>query len=312
MKIVFPYCEHSDWSHGSPTAWDLNIANLFSLRGHEVYFGQEFVESGQKADVLFVYERLDIWDSDRARKNWAAYQECADKILLGVFNPGNPADLAPAPDNCVLVTPYRSLGTGCMVLPYAFYKDSPEPGFDRKTLGWTCRNPFVGKTITGTQHVHLDHLKACYKLVEAGYKLVIFSNHTYSEFETADKARILLTELQENPLVTTANHLPYSQYIELLNETSIVLPLDGIGSTTEALKLGSLPLAWENVVNIYSSFPNGRKYPSVQYALIYDKLSRLLTDEQFYRTEYQALFDLAGIYSLEESLALLDKVIERL
>lgn len=312
MKVVFPYCKDSDTSFGSPTGWDLNIANLFSLRGHEVYFGNEFVESGQKADVLFVYERLDLWDNDRSRDKLVAYQECADKILMGVFDPANTAHLTAPPKNCLLVTPYRSLGTECMVIPYAYYEDRPAPGFDRKTLGWTVRNPFAGKEMDGPKIVHLEHLKACHKLVEEGYRLVIFSNNSYYEWPTPDKPRILLDELRENPLVTVVDHLPYSEYLALLGETSVVLPLNGIGSTTEALKLGSLPLAWENVVNIYSKVPNGRNYLSITSGVVYDKLSRLLTDEQLYRTEYQVLFDAAGIYSLEESLILLDRVIERL
>jgi len=199
-----------------------------------------------------------------------------------------------------------------MVLPYAYYETKPEPGFDRKTMGWTIRNAFVGKEMDGPKHVHLEHLKACYKLVEEGFKLVIFSNNSYYEHETMDKALTLIRELQDNPLVTVVDHLPYNQYLELLNKTSIVLPLTGIGSTTEALKLGSLPLAWENVVNVYSSVPNERNYLSLTYTDIHTRLSRLLTDEEYYRTQYQAHLDAAGVYDLETALGMLDRLIERL
>ena len=310
MKVVFPYCKHGDYAFGSPTGWDLNIAKLFSLRGHEVYFGNEFVESGQKADLLFVYNRIDLWE--HTKELWNSYRSCADKILLGAFDTKNTADIGPVPEDCLLVTPFRALGTECMVIPYAYYENKPEPGFDRKTLGWTVRNPFAGKDMDGHKIVHLEHLKACHKLVEEGYRLVIFSNNSYYRWPTPDKPRILLDELRNSPLVTVVDHLPYSEYLSLLEKTSVVLPLNGIGSTTEALKLGSLPLAWENVVNVYSRVPNGRNYLSITYSVVYNELSRLLTDEQYYREQYEALFGAAGIYSLEESLTLLDKVIERL
>ena len=308
MKVAFPYYTYKRGPDGSPTGWNLNIANLFKLRGHEVCFGEEALNS--KADVLFVYNRIDLWENNR--EQWDACLQCADKILLGVFDPNTHGHTSNVPENCTLVTPFRAMGTQCMVLPYAYYETKPEPGFDRKTIGWTVRNPFVGKEMNGPKPVHLEHLKACYKLVEEGYRLVILSNNSYYEHETLDKALVLLKELQDNPLVTVVDHLPYNQYLELLNKTSVVLPLNGIGSTTEALKLGSLPLAWENVVNIYSSPPNKRNYLSLTYREIHDKLSQLLTDQQFYRTEYQALFEAAAIYDLETALGMLDKVIERL
>jgi len=309
-SIVFPYCEHSDYAFGSPTGWDLNIAKLFSLKGYEVYFGSEFIEQGLKADILFVYNRIDLWPE--TKDMWESYRRCADKILLGAFDPINPNDIVPVPENCLLITPFRSLGTQCLVLPYAQYETKPEPKFDNKTIGWTIRNAFVGTTPNTSQRVHLDHLRACCRLVKEGYSLVLFSNNVYARFETLPEACNLLNELRASPSVTVVDHLPYSQYISLLNQTSVVIPLTGIGSTTEALKLGSLPLAWNNVVNIYSSFPKARRYDSLTYNEIYDKLFRLLTDEQFYRAEYQTLFDLAGIYDIETALGMLDKVFDRL
>lgn len=313
MKVVFPYCANNNTSFGSPTGWDLNVANLFSLRGHEVYFGQEYVDSGEKADILFVYERLDLWEDERSKAKWAAYRECADKILLGVFDPTTHGHTSNVPEGCVLVTPFRDLGTQRQVLPYAYYNAMPEPKFSNKTLGWTVRNPFVGSGRPDTaQRVHLDHLRACCRLVQEGYRLIIFSNNTYSEFETVEEARALMDSMRDNPLVSTTDHLPYSEYLSLLGETSVVLPLNGIGSTTEALKLGLLPLAWENVVNIYSHGFARRKYLSLRYNVIYNTLLKFLTDEEVYRAEYQELLRLAAVYDLETSLGFLDQVIERL
>jgi len=311
VRVVFPYCNHSDFSFGSPTGWDLNVAELFRRKGYEVCFGDghKGVEEGLKADILFVYERLDLWTDERSRKRWDSFRQCADKILLGVFSPNNATDLAPAPENCLLVTPYRSLGTECLVLPYAHYDTKPEPGFDRKTIGWTTRNSFSPGH--STYPSHLAHLQSCCKLVEEGYKLALFSNHTYQE-NLSPEVESLLDRLRNSPLVSVADHLPYSQYISLLNQTSVVVPLSGMGSTTEALKLGSLPLAWNNVVNIYSNFPTPRHYDSLTYEEIHNKLFRLLTDEQFYRAEYQTLFDLAGIYDIEIALGMLDEVLDRL
>lgn len=313
MKVVFPYCSGSNAAFGSPTGWDLNVARLFSLRGHDVYFGQEFVDSGQRADILFVYERVDLWKDERSQRKWQAYRECADNILLGVFDPSAQGHTSNVPENCILVTPFRDLGTQCMVLPYAYYDTLPEPKFRNKTLGWTVRNPFVGAGLPNSiQKVHLEHLRACCNLVHAGYRLIIFSNHTYSQFDTIEDARFLLDSIKSSPLVVHTNHLPYTEYLALLSETSVVLPLSGIGSTTEALKLGSLPLAWGNVVNVYSSdFPK-RTYTSISYNEIYRKLERLLTEENFYISEYERLLRTAAVYDLEASLDFLDKIIMRI
>lgn len=321
MKVIFPYCDHGEHAFGSPAGWDLNVAELFRRRGHEIHFGNgnRGVEEGLKVDLLFVYERLDLWTDERSRKRWASFSQCADKILLGVFDPINVTHLASVPENCLLVTPFRSLETECLVLPYAHYDTKPEPNFDKKTIGWTIRNPFAfPKGSVPSDHPgHLAHLQACSKLVEEGHKLILFSNNTYPTNREGfpplvNEAHALLDGLLTNDLVTVADHLPYSEYLALLNETSVVLPLTGIGSTTEALKLGAVPLAWENVVSIYSSFPHPKKYQSLTYADIYGKLSKLLTDEQFYKAEYQRLFDLAGVYDSETALKMLDGVLNRL
>lgn len=316
LKIVFPY-SHSNHAFGSPAGWDLNVAELFRRRGHEVHFGDGNwgVEEGFKADILFVYERLDLWEDERSKKRWESFQQCADKILLGVFDPGNPAHLPPPPENCTLITPFRSLGTQCAVLPYAYYETTPVSKFQNKTIGWTIRNPFVdvgSGSFDPAQLIHLEHLKACNKLVQEGHRLVLFSNNTYYKFDTLAKAQHILDDLRNDAKVKVVDHMPYSDYLSLLKETSVVVPLNGIGSTTEALKLGSLPLAWNNVVNIYSSFPNTRNYYHLTYDDIYNKLHRLLTDEEFYEKEYNTLFSLAGIYTIDAALEMLDSVLERL
>jgi len=259
MKIAFPYLKSLDHAGGSENGWAINIAKLFLLKGHDVYVGPSFFDECAMADILYMPERVDLREDQTA---WNLYKQHTKKILLGVYNPHDTWALQDVPANCLLVTPYRSCGTQCLVLPYAYYAARPEPNFDRKTIGWTMRNPFdAWAGVTRAHHIHLYHLKVCKQFVEEGCKLILFSNNTYPADRSGlpsiiNEAHEILDELRGHSRVTVVDHLSYSQYTDLLNQTSVVMSLDGIGSTPEALKLGSIPLCWHSVVNLFDSLPN--------------------------------------------------------
>ncbi len=141
----------------------------------------------------------------------------------------------------------------------------------------------------------------------------MFSNNVYPSDRSGlpaviEEAHGLLDELRAHPLVTVVDNLMYSDYIELLGKTSVVIPLDGLGSLTEALKLGSIPLSWSSPVNIYENFPNS-SYEGLTFENIKSKLSRLLTDEEYYKVEYNTLLGKAAVYDLETALKMVRTVI---
>jgi hypothetical protein len=315
MGVSFPYLEGLDLASGSEKGWAINAAKLFMSMGHEVHIGNSPLEKGLEADIMYLPSRIDLRDDQTA---WNFYKTKARKFLFGVFNPREARFLRDVPKDSTLVTPFRSCGTICHVLPYAYYSRPPVPGYSRKTVGWTIRNPFdfYGQPIPNLP-VHLYHLKACKELVESGCNLILFSNNTYPENPSGlpggvMEAHAILNGLRNNPRVKTVDHLLYSQYIDLLGQTSIVIPLDGLGSTTEALKLGSVPLNWSSPVNIYNGFPSSMNYNSLNYEMIDNKLQRLVSDEGFYNNEFNRLFDHAAVYSLNKAQQLLDGLLAAL
>jgi len=157
MKISFPYLDSLELSSGSEKGWAINAAKLFSLLGHDVYLGNSALEEGLVADVMYVPGRLDLREDQTA---WDFYKNKSGKFLFGIFNPIEAQFLGNIPDGSILVTPFRSCGTSCFVLPYAYYRERPQPDHSRNTLGWTVRNPFdfYGPNIPHLQ-THLDHLK---------------------------------------------------------------------------------------------------------------------------------------------------------
>ncbi len=312
MNVSFPYLESLEKAGGSEKGWAINIAKLFSQLGHKIYFGNIPLEQGLFADIMYIPERIDLRPD---QTDWNLYKDCARKFLFGVFNPRNSPFLHSVPNNSLLVTPYRDCGTECYVLPYAYYANRPEPGYARRTIGWTVRNPFYFSGSMGrNQHVNLYHLKACVQLIDDGCKFILFSNHTYPSGMPGlpviiNEAHTLLDELRSHPSVTVVDNLMYSDYIELLGQTSVVLPLEGLGSLTEALKLGSTPLSWSSPVNIYENFPNTHAYEVLNFETIQSKLSRLLTDEEYYNVEYNTLLDKAAVYDLETALKMVEVVV---
>ena len=92
MKIYFPYLENYEKAGGSEQGWFINAAKLCRMSGHEVYFGKGYlgweIEGGEpfdnsnKADVMFLPERFDLWQ-DKTR--WERHKVCADKFLMAVF-----------------------------------------------------------------------------------------------------------------------------------------------------------------------------------------------------------------------------------
>ncbi len=156
MKVSFPYLHSLEKAGGSEQGWVINIAKLFSQLGHEVHLGNTPLEQGLFADIMYLPERIDLRADQTA---WNFYKDRARKFLFGIFNPRGSPFLHNVPNDSLLVTPYRACGTECYVLPYAYYTNRPEPGYVRKTIGWTVRNPFdfSSQVVGSNQYIHLHH-----------------------------------------------------------------------------------------------------------------------------------------------------------
>lgn len=329
MKIYFPYLESLNKAGGSEQGWAINVAKLCERLGHEVYLGRGYTgwdiegrepfDRAFKADIMVLPERFDLWE-DKSR--WERHRQCSRRFLIAVFHPvGNPWLLDNKPTDTKFITPYRTMGRDCFVIPYSYYEIKPSPLFDNRTIGWTTRNVFSGisEQAPPSAQIHLYHLQACAKAVEQGHNLILFDNQGYDKHLTfnpgrhsiANSAYSLITDLRNHPSVITANNLPYDDYLQLLSKTSIVIPLDGLGSTTEALKLGSLPLSWGNGMELFDGFSyGGLAYNSLSYGTIESRLLNCLSNEDYYRNEYSIIFNKSAIYSLEQALELLRRVLE--
>lgn len=323
MDILFPFLKNLENAAGSEHGWAINAVKLFLELGHDVYFTDDvesYTTTGKIADVVYLPYRMDQSSGELDQERWRAYKD-VKKILFGVYNPREPCFLKDVPENGILVTPYRDCNTNCYVLPYTYYHTRPTPNYTKATLGWTVRNPFYfvpGPTNLGPEYtIHLQHLKVCHRLVKDGYKLVLFSDNTYPKgvdrpglpnFIT--EAYDILDDLRDSPNVIVTDNLPYTDYIALLQETSVIVPLNAVGNAPEALKVGSVPLSWISVVNIYSNSFKGQAYHSLTYDVIYEKVLRLLTEEDFYRSEYDRLLECSPVYSIEQALDMARKILE--
>jgi len=112
LKISFPYLVSLELPRGSEQAWAINVANLFSQVGHELYLTNSPLEEGLIVDIMFLPERIDLWPD---KTTWNFYKDHAKRFLFGVFNPRNSPFLNNIPNNGLLVTPYRACESECFV-----------------------------------------------------------------------------------------------------------------------------------------------------------------------------------------------------
>lgn len=321
MIISFPFLRSWEFASGSEHGWALNAARLFRALGHDVRIGSAILEGitwtleqDFVSDVMYIPERVDL------RADQTLWNQClakSKKFLLGVYCPLSQEWMHSVPENAIIVSPWLSCGTHSMVLPYSYYHERPQPNFAKQTLAWTTRNTFNyhGQPLPYYEW-DLYHLQACQTLVDEGHKLIMFNAHSYPTVREGLPERIqyavsIIDDLKANPRTVSANHLLYDDYINLLREASVVVPLAALGSTSEAFKVGTYALNWDTIEIFYRDFPNRVRYESLTYDIIYERLHRLLTDEGFYKQEFEMRFSRAGIYSFDEALSLVNSVLER-
>jgi len=323
--------------------WSVNVALLLKKFGMDVdiiasgkgiqeeykdkqcglNFISDWFDTDREYDLFFIFSPF--WKDNPPL--WEKISKRVKKAIFGTFWPSI-NDAKPS-ENSVLVSPYRSYSDECMILPYS-YVDKFEPSkFENKTLVWTSKGPFNTSMGEARFLVNLYHLRATVDAVKNGHRAIFLCYggdflHRAPNFEFKDpnlflEAQCTLERLKKNPNVEFHDYLPQDRFLELFEQGSISVRCDGCGDLSSALLLGVVPTMfttwfWPVFFNkTCLELPELElfsHYDSVTEVAVKSQISRLLTDKSYYNFRLNTLRANAPIFTTEESMTFLKKILE--
>jgi len=257
---------------------------------------------------------------------WEKISKRTRKAIFGTFWP-SVNDVRPSP-NALLASPHRTFAESSVILPYSFIDEMGPPQFENKTLVWSSKGPFNTSMGEARFLVNLYHLRATVDAVNKGYRAIFLccgGDFLYEDPAMPLQNKNLFLEVQEtleklkqNSNVEFHDYLPEDKFLELLKQGSVSVRCDGSGAFSETLSFGVTPTVFTTWVwpvffnKVYTELPELEFFPyydSVTEEAVKTQISKLLTDEDYYNFRLKTIRANAPLFTTEQAIDLLKKIL---
>jgi hypothetical protein len=340
--------DYGIWSPGlrGDHRWAASTARLFKKLGWDVDIplSDAIVEGyeNRQCGINWAHPLRSSYDlffaptpAFRMPSYWETMSLKCKKGLFGTFWHGgnyNP------PANCMMVTPYRELPVApdMKIIPHLFIDKFGESKFHNKTL------VFVDRTLifrhngphtpaSGMDPVNLLFLKTALKAAKQGHKVMflsfvpdlVFGNASVVEtVEHIIEAQKILRELQTMPNVEFHGTCPQDKFEELMKMGSVaVRSFQSASPSGLSLLHGLVPTMFTYLA--HPVFLREKNIPGIEFfseikseenflteEIVEERIFRLLTDEAFYNEQLALLRANTSVFTTDEALVKLQKVLD--